>query len=1146
VSFRRLVARSLRHYGRTGVLVAFGVAVAAAAITGSLLIGDSVRSSLRATALRRLGEIEYALVAPGFFRARLARGLADSRLLPSGSRSIIPLLLTRGAVRSAETEAVLPAVNVVGVEPEFWSFYRAFRRPPMSGRHVAVNAALARDLKLKPGDAVLLTISRGSAIPEDSLFARRKRGEATRTLRLTVAAVLPDGGPGGFALDAGTAVRRNLFMERDWLAAQMGWSGQANALLVKLHDGTSEKDTRDLQAALAETCDLADYGLKVAPDPERGYLSLQSAGMLLTDGQVQAAREAAKDCGARADAVSVYLASTIRRVSPSSPTLLPAYPPAPSLKGRGEERGRGEGETHRGIAYAVIAGQLHPSSFILHPFSLALNRWAADDLGARIGDRVEVAWMVPSWDGVYRTKAKRFTVQSILGMETADPGLVPTFEGITNVKRIGDWNPPFPVDLRRITPRDEAYWDRWRAAPKAFVSPEVMREIWESGSPGKKANWITSVQVSLSAGQRLASLDREFRRALLRRLAPESAGLIFRPVRQQALAAAEGTTDFGQLFMALSFFLVLSAAGLAGMLMRLSTERRASEAGLMLACGFTPGQVRRALLAEGAVLTAAGALAGVPLGVLYARFILHMLTTRWIGATGMSALWLHVSSGTLLSGLISGLAVGLLAIVWGARRLGRMPVLRLLSGWQAVAVLSLKRPGRLKAFLCAVLLLAAALIALPAGTGAIPATVAFFASGAALLTAGLLACEMLLVRVLRTRKGAPSLGFLSLRNAATHQGYSVLTVGLLAAASFLLVTIAANTRDFSQADPNRRDSGTGGFALTATASLPVSYDFGSPAGRASLRFPSEDEAAFKGMTVVPFLLSPGEDISCLNLAKATAPRLLGVRREMIERGGFTVSTRTHAANPWTLLTAPTEDGAIPAFADSETALWNLHSGPGQVYTIPGDKGQPVKLRFVGLVSRSVFAGELLISEANFRKLYPNVSGPRYFLIATPRGAEERVAEALRRNLGETGLEVQSTREILNALIGVQNTYLSTFMALGGLGLLLGTVGLATVLLRNALERRREFALMLACGFRREDVARLLVLENAGLLVAGVVLGTACALVAVAPQIRSAEAQVNTGALAGLLAGMLAVGLITCMAAGRAAVRGRLLEALRSE
>ena len=275
---------------------------------------------------------------------------------------------------------------------------------------------------------------------------------------------------------------------------------------------------------------------------------------------------------------------------------------------------------------------------------------------------------------------------------------------------------------------------------------------------------------------------------------------------------------------------------------------------------------------------------------------------------------------------------------------------------------------------------------------------------------------------------------------------------------------------------------------------------------------------------------------------------------MIARGGFNVhaATPSHADDLWSLLDttggnrAQPAEQSIQAFGDEDSVNWNLNTELGHNYRLAVSNGSSANLRFTGLLPGSIFAGELLVSEKNFKQLYPDVTAPRYFLLDTPPGREEAVAAALRRNLGEMGLEVRGTRELLSAYLGVQNTYLSTFLALGGLGLLLGTLGLVTLLLRGALERRREFALMLATGFRREELTALLVWENAGLLIAGLLLGTVSALVAIIPQLLSAETHINWLALAALLVATLVVSLPACILAARAATSGKLLEALRGE
>jgi len=1092
-------------------VVALGVAVATAVITGSLVVGDSVTDSVRDTALVRLGHIDHALTGPVFFRDDLA---AAAQLKKPGRR-VVPAIITTGAARNPDTGVVVPGVDVIGIGDDFRELFEG-DQPRLSGREVAVNEVLARDLGVGPGEYVLINAGRRAEAPADTLFARRDRKDVLGSMRLKVVAVLPDFGAGGFSLGSRTSLPRNAFISKEWLGDALGRQGRSNALLVR-----SSKSARDenekLQSALARACTPVDYGLKLVPNDEQGYLSVESETLVLPDGHVHAIRRAAEQCGAHPAATSVYLADSISKAG-------------------------GEG-----ISYAVIAGmEPHgpPDSSEISDTGILLNTWAAKDLNAEVGDELEVAYLVGSRDGTYRTESGRFTVSGIVELEgaAADPGLVPDFEGITEAKSITDWDPPFPLDLKRVTDRDEEYWNRYQATPKAFLQPQAARSIWNSGRPAGRGGWVTSMRLYPAEGATLGELEKAFAAALKENLSPAEAGLAFRPVRLQALKASKGTQDYGVLFISMSMFLVLAAMGLAGMLIRLSAQQRAAEAGALLACGFTSRAAMLSVAAEGAALSVFGVIMGVPLGVAYARGIIYLLGTGRLGSIGDASLWLHVNAGSLAIGTLCGLAAGIVSVWWGARGLGRSKVLDLLAGRQAMSALpSSKRHPFAAALLLVSLVAAGALAVAVRGTGA------FFGSGAVLLIAALCACYLALARALAAGGASMTMRTLTVRSAAANRGRSMLTVGLLACAVFVIVATAANTRDYSQSDAGRLDSGTGGFSLRAVSSIPIPYDFGTKTGREKLGFPPKDEALFEGVNVFSFLSNSGDDISCLNLAKPMFPRVLGVGTAMIERAGFRLSASGAVSNsPWDRLEQAGEDDTIPVFGDADSVRWQLHSGLGEVIKMPTPGGEPVELRVAGTIAGSVFAGELLMSESDFKRTFRGDDAPRYFLIETPSGTDARVAEALRRNLGDMGLEVRSTREILNAVVSVQNTYISTFVALGGLGVVLGTFGLVIVLLRSALERRGEFALMLATGFSRKFLSRLLVAENAGLLCAGLLCGAVSALLAVAPQISSAQSRINWPALAALLTAIVLIGLASCAVAARAAVRGNLIEALREE
>ncbi len=210
----------------------------------------------------------------------------------------------------------------------------------------------------------------------------------------------------------------------------------------------------------------------------------------------------------------------------------------------------------------------------------------------------------------------------------------------------------------------------------------------------------------------------------------------------------------------------------------------------------------------------------------------------------------------------------------------------------------------------------------------------------------------------------------------------------------------------------------------------------------------------------------------------------------------------------------------------------------------GRGGQPVRLRLVAALRDSIFQGGLLISDAAFLKAFPEQEGFRFFLLDTRQAPAESVMRGLEERLADWGFSVESTRNRLAAYHQVENTYLSTFQSLGALGLILGSVGLATVLLRNVLERRRELALLRAVGYRRQILSGIVLTENLLLLICGLACGAACALLAIIPALRTRGMAFPAAMTGVILCGVLAVGLISSLLAVIAAFRSPLLEALR--
>ena len=164
---------------------------------------------------------------------------------------------------------------------------------------------------------------------------------------------------------------------------------------------------------------------------------------------------------------------------------------------------------------------------------------------------------------------------------------------------------------------------------------------------------------------------------------------------------------------------------------------------------------------------------------------------------------------------------------------------------------------------------------------------------------------------------------LGLRNASYRPGRSVLSMAVVASATFILIAVDAFRQDASvaTADPH---SGTGGYALLVDTVLPIARDPNSAEGKELFGL-----SAATDVTVTPFRVLPGDDTSCLNLYEPRQPRILGVPRDFIAEGRFNFqSSLDHddreRANPWLLLTRQEKDEAIPVIADANSMTYVLH------------------------------------------------------------------------------------------------------------------------------------------------------------------------------------------------------------------------------
>ena len=1123
----QLVRRGLIYYWRTNLAVVLGVATAVAVLAGALLVGDSVRGSLRALVLERLGRTDLALLSSGFFRGQLADDLRAHAEFDTRFEGVAPLIVTQGFVTAQESGRRVGRVFVYGVDERFWRFHDVDMLPGPDDADVLLSPALAEELEVVEGQPVLVRVQRPSAVPLESLHGRKD--DLGRTMRLTMRQVLSREDLGEFSLRPQQGDVRAVFVSLERLQRDLEVPGRVNAVLTSIApaEGVATDDEGDraaLERLVRERVALEDAGLRVRIVDSARAVVVESDAGLLTDVQAAVARAAAAGVDGRSQPVMTYLANTIR----SGPREIP-YSLIAALD-----------------LDAVAPGIVETTPETPVP-SLVLNEWAASNLEVEPGAPVTIDYYVWEEPGRLVARSADFRLAAVVPTNGVDRDLAPTYAGITDSQTLDGWDPPFPIDLRRVRPVDEAYWEEFRTTPKAYVPLEAGQRLWRS-----RYGALTSLRVTPNPGQTAEQVRAQLTAGLLAEVDPFSAGLAVREIRQDALTASRGVTDFGQYFVYFSFFLVVSALLLASLFFKLGVEQRAREVGLLRAVGFNEAHVRRLLLTEGLVLSVAGSVIGLLGALAYAAVMMTGLRTWWVDAVGTTALSVHVTPVSLVGGGLGGVAAAMAWTWWSLRSLGRVSERSLLAGelGEAGAVAG-STTDRARNPWLAVSAATAAVGAALIGAGLLELVAragAFFGAGASLLVA----CLTLFAYLFRRAPSRPVAGrgwaavsSLGLRNAAYRPARSVLSMAVIASATFILISVDAFRRDEQVVNASRQ-SGVGGYGLMVESLLPVVYDLSTEDGRDALNL-----GALEGVVIEPFRVLPGDDASCLNLYEPTHPRILGVRDRFVSEGRFDFQsslgdTEAERANPWRLLDRAEPDGAVPVIADANSLTYVLHKGLGDEIVLD-QGGAPVTLRVVAILRDSLFQSELLISERHFQRLYPEQEGYRLLLAEVPSGRLESVQEELEDALADFGADAVPSAQRLAEFHKVENAYLSTFQTLGGLGLLLGTVGLAAVLMRNALERRRELALLGAVGYRRSHFLLMVVAENSLLVGGGLFAGAVCALLAISPAAMERGSRLpltSGGAL--LLFGVIVTGLVSSVVATRTAVGGPLLEALRSE
>ena len=1094
-----LILRNLRYYRKPYLAILAGTVISTAVLTGALVVGDSVRYSLVQLTDVRLGKTHFAIRSGDrFFRQQLAGDLSGLT-----NSLVSPLLRFDGIAINTDKNTRINSIGVLGIDDRFLKLWDQPAKAPKDDEAI-ISQNTALKLNLKPGDEFLLKIRKQSIASENAPFVSEKG--ALAVLRLKVISIADDRQMGRFSLKSNQAAPFNIFISLKTLAHKLELQGRANLMLVAGNESTCLNAVK-LDSLLRMSWQPEDAGLEFRNLSDNKTCEIRSNRIFIDANNAKAIAASIQG----AEPLLTYMVNAISTPLKSTP-----------------------------YSFVTAAGPNYTGAR-LSVHEIIISSWLASDLDVNPGDSLTLRYFRMGPLRKLIEDSTRFCIKTILPLSDPvfDPSLMPDFPGMSDAGNCRDWETGAPVDLSLIRNKDEQYWKDQRGTPKAFISLEAGQKIWDNAFGLATAYRFQAGSTGLQP----------IKNNLMQSLVPAENGLPVTDVYAEGQSAAAHSTDFGGLFLSLSFFLIVAALLLTALLFSLHAQKRMAETAILASLGFRKKDIIRILVLEVLLVAAAGGFIGVLGGILYNRLLLFGLNTLWLEAVGTTMLQMHLVPSTLMIGYIAGLLTALPALLFVLMRNLRKPLSSMVKGVDIPSVSrkhSSKNISLIIGTAFSVTSFATILYSFLA-TQPDPSE-AFLSAGGMILISGIAFLNAALLNSsLKTTLGIPGVFTLILKNVSLKRNRTLAAVALLALGTFSVIITGANRKTFYGTEHSRQ-SGTGGFLFWAESTVPVVNDLNSTEGRS--KYGLLDEPALNNVRFIQMLRLDGNDASCLNLNQVSQPAMLGINPIYFDSQQafrfLKLEPSVDEQHPWLTLTKPLAPGIIPAFADQTVIQWGLGKKIGDTLLYSDESGKTLKVKIMGGLDNSVFQGNMLVSAELFRQYFPSVGGTKMMLIDGPFAKRSEISERLGYLFQDYGITVTPTSERLALFNSVENTYLSVFMLLGGLGIIIGTFGLGIVLLKNLDERKHEIALYQSIGINRKFVLKLIFIENFFILLTGIGIGLLSAFAGILPSFFSPAFQVPASFLLVIILLIIVNGIAWIYFPVKSALSRNLVQALRKE
>jgi putative ABC transport system permease protein len=1122
----RIAVRNFLKRKRSTLFAIFGLAVGAAIVTGSLVVGDSLENAVVRSTFQNLGAVDEAARSVGVFDESIVDEIR-TELVGGEVDAVAPLMVLPVSVKNNNSGARQSLVNIIAFNDDFLDFgdLKLGDGSTFGGSlgygQALVNRKLAENLRASDMDVVNVSFR----TPEFSFETVYSEITSLQYSYFEVLDVVEDSGLGRFQLGSSGVVPENMYVRLDALQQILDLDGKVNTVIVSNTGDevagveSSVRVTQLLEEVFDEHVGYEDVGFSVTAGD---YVKIDRREIFFEESYLDIVLNITSSSPS-VEEVSQLTSYFFNWVG--NETSFVAYsvstgfdPVVDSAFGLFERRSNGE----------QIVGEIADDEVII-------NEYVAERLGIGEGSVVRLNYSVYDETFTEIHQYEDFTVKYVVNItgKAHDSELMPPFPGIKGKASCGDWNPPIPLDVQALmVGEDLDYWITYGGSPKVYVTLDKAKGMWANDLGD-----ITTIKILPTTGTNATVLAQWIGSQLDESIGHRDAGISISPVKKEGIESAEGVQIVTETYIAFGSVVILAGMVLIVLFVSTSAEERRREIGIVRTLGATRKKTTLAFVFEGSILSIIAAVIGALLGIFVALVSVWMTNTYWSNLVEGNEISLYLTLPTILLGLISGFIIALLTFAVASHEITKV---RIVEALHKVRQRASRRSSRViprLGILIGVILIALGLFlgdistsialmlfgtfltllglgfhlsavldtrlwigvaALTAILGTLvmdayflwvwddPAFLLFFLSGftivisaGAAMYAGIPLLSKLLSRTAVTR--------IAFSNPSRKPGQSAMTIVMFGLVIFTLVALAVNISG-QQANIDRAvEEQSAGYQVLAEATTPVRFDMGEELASSA----GNTTQFLAGVTTVQFSTYGSPGGTCSNLNSNLPPRLIGANGTFLQDNTFVFSSSldhdvSDPEGAWSELDEVQADRSIPIVGDTNTIIWIYGKGVGDTIQITDENGQDRDLLVVGILRSSMFSGSVFLSEENLDDLFPTKAEFSMFLFKTEE--PDQLATYLEENLDTYGMDATLVEERVREDLEVEWSYMSLFQTLLLFGLVVGTAGLALTSAKSVSERRNEIGILRSLGFKRSMVLQAFLLENLYISLSGTVLG----------------------------------------------------------